>query len=450
MSNNRDIFDDLIKSQLDGFEANVSMADWDAIEAKLDAKERKPILAYFIVAALVLTGLVAGVFQIIKPTEESTNTVATVTETVESSKRNTSVEQNKIVSIEDEGENVAELTPNNISPAQKNTNASNNKVATDKKLALGKEESDKLPTKKVDSEPGVSNKGGDPGFSTLSEGDTSKDVNDGEIADNTVITLPTEIITVKPEPTTKDPIIQTNSPKWEIGISASPTWANKVIGKNGPNAWKVHASFWDIADKMESASLSYQVETHVNRYLGHNFYAGLGLAYNQITESVSYNYIVDSIAIEDRVNKSLTYYYQQDPRGRTKVEYSGTNVYHFIEVPVRLGYKQELKEDKLYLRLEAGLRYMYMFDLSGKKPGVTQIEELIELNRKNSIYSKHNLGFTSSVGICYTINDKMEFTVVPYYNRTWTSIRSREEGITEKPFNYGLNLGLQRKIVFKK
>ena len=47
MSNKHDIFDDLIKSQLEGFEANVSMADWDAIEAQLPVTKRNKVAAYW-------------------------------------------------------------------------------------------------------------------------------------------------------------------------------------------------------------------------------------------------------------------------------------------------------------------------------------------------------------------------------------------------------------------
>ena len=43
MSNKNDIFDDLIKSQLEGFDANVSMADWDAIAVKLPVAKRKKL-----------------------------------------------------------------------------------------------------------------------------------------------------------------------------------------------------------------------------------------------------------------------------------------------------------------------------------------------------------------------------------------------------------------------
>jgi len=58
VSNKHDIFDDLIKSQLEGFEANVSMADWDAIEAQLPVTKRNKVAAYWWVTGLVL--LVVG------------------------------------------------------------------------------------------------------------------------------------------------------------------------------------------------------------------------------------------------------------------------------------------------------------------------------------------------------------------------------------------------------
>ena len=92
---------------------------------------------------------------------------------------------------------------------------------------------------------------------------------------------------------------------------------------------------------------------------------------------------------------------------------------------------------------------MFLADMSGKRTDVTHIVSLNDLSTSLNDYSRHNLGATANAGIYWGLKNNTDFGVTANYNYALTSIRKRDEGITEKPFNFGLNFSIQHKILIK-
>ncbi|MFT5513101.1 MAG: opacity protein-like surface antigen [Bacteroidia bacterium] len=453
MSNQNDIFDDLIKSQLEGFESSVSMADWDAIEAKLVAPKRKRIIAYWWMASIAL--FIAGVTTTMVMIGNKQELVQEPTEIAlnsnDQAQNKESVVVKKYIPIPTEalsGKTGNEPNqPENLTQTTTNiTNDNQTSVVKDetKTLPRSTTEVDKLPTNNVDIKlDETHNKGvADSSFST-----DQKTVVSNETLDP-VISAPKVALNDSGNKTTT-PNETKFKPYSEIGVSFSPTWANKFINPNGANAWKINKDFNHIARTMETGSVSYQLEGRINRYVTERMYLGFGLTYNQIEEKTSYDYLVTEIP-DEIVRKKELDYIPIDPRiGPIDVKYSGRNVYHYFEAPLRFGLTDKIPGTNIKVRFETGVRYMLLADMSGKKPDVTRIDSLVDLKSAISSYSRHNFGLTANAGVYWKVWNNTDFGVTPYYNYALTSIRKRDEGITEKPYNFGVNFSLHHKIRIK-
>jgi hypothetical protein len=450
VSNKNDIFDDLIKSQLEGFDANVSMADWDAIASKLPVAERKKVAAYWWVtglAILVVGILTTAIWHNFNNASNDASEVVILDENQTLQKE--SVVKNNNIPTPNEAPTEKTVNEPNL-PENLNTEIKTTSTEVDSKTSVqSTTEPDNLPTNIVDIKADEDHIKGvdDSAFSTdLSDNSSNDDVDPATSKEPVILAVTDSSQTGNKN----EPILIKSNPKWELGVSFSPNWAKKIISANGDNAWRINKRYNHIANTMESGSISYQLEAHVNRYLNDNVYVNAGINYNQITEKVNYNYEVTEFATE-RVGFNELLYTPIDPRiGAVEINYSGTNTYHYIESPIRIGYLKTIPNAKMNFRVETGLRYMVLADMSGKRTDVTQIESLVDLKSAFTEYSRHNLGATANAGVYWQImKGKGDFGLTTYYNYALTSIRKRDEGITEKPYNFGVNFSLQRKIWIK-
>ena len=469
MEKDNNIFDDLLKSQLADLSGDVSMNDWDAIASRLDAmeeKKRRVVPMWWIWSTgIVLTALVVGWFAfnnnnekvttLDNPTQVENEVVqAPVTPENDSEIKNKYIPTEVLTPAEANQPNQPEITPsrkNTPQPAvntvgaantgsstpdfagtidkadnltqsddQGNmsvatTNGENVEDKTDKPTTVLNElpqtiEVDKLPTKnKVDNKLGDStSKGGRiPSFTTA---------------------FPHE-----------------NYGGWELGFSATPNLAGKFIGENGSQAWRINNKYLNIADKMESSAASYRIDARVNKYFGHNFYIGAGLAYNQVEEDVSYDYVIDRWYVVRETEKTIEEGPQYiNPAQWEHVNYNGTNKYHFIELPVRMGYILPIAQNRFNLRFETGFKYMYLAGMQGMKADVSVLE-LVDLATVTT-YNRNNFGLIGRAGIHYYLNENLDLGLIPYFGTSLTSIRAKNDGITDRPYNSGFNISLQYKF----
>ncbi|MBO6516319.1 MAG: hypothetical protein JJ975_07190 [Bacteroidia bacterium] len=465
MSNERDIFDDLLKSQLNDLSGDVSLADWDAIEAKLDAQEpKRKIMWWFWLTGVLVLGVIASLF-LIKSAPTESNDGLTQTQVTEIEDPQESVIKNKIIPTE---------APRNAEANKSNQPEINSHVSTKLPRSNG---DNNLPTKnEVDNEPGVqSSKGGEnPGFTTASDRG-NQDISNQEPNNNqsgkqsggnetpTVQSIPFNpgwildtgepaLALLKPvtAPNTDNDLKAGNVPdgskvtRWEIGLSASPNWAAKIISPNGGDAWRTNDKYNDIVKNMENGGVSYRLEARVNRYFGKIFYSTVGFGYNQIEENVRYNYIVDKHVTEVESTKKLEYS-ELHPLLRDTVNYSGANTYRYFEVPLRVGIVKPVLNNRARLRVESGFKYIYLQSMEGQRTDVTSLR-LMDLKDAQDLYSKNNLGFSVSAGLFFNLSDNLDLGFTPFYSMSLTSIREKNEGIKDRPYNTGLNINLHHSL----
>lgn len=454
MNENKDIFDDLLKSQLDDLTGEVSFDDWEAIESRLDAMEEKKRapLWWFWLAGIVIVGAVSTVLytQLKSPVSDEIATSYTPTEGTTKEpvviKNNIPTEAPAEAEANNPNQRERGVVQQTSSVAKTNTPTYAAATATsteisdtttsdvvvsdindDSKTLSRSNGNNNLPTKnRVDNEPGdSSSKGGRiSGFTSV---DSSIKVNNND--------------KTTPKGENGNSVKQA---KWEVGIAASPTWASKIISPNGENSWRINPRYNSIAKSMESGGVSYRAGLYVNRYFGQIFYAGAGFNYNQAEENIAYDYIVTEFVTELEDFDELIIS-PRNPLLYDTVKQFGRNTYKFVEIPFRVGLNKPVLNDRLNLRLETGFKYIYLASLQGNKADVTNLE-LLSLKEVKDQYSLHNFGLTTSVGIFFNINKSMTWGMTPYYSWSLSSIRNKNEGIKDKPYTYGLNLNLQHKI----
>lgn len=468
MKEQRDIFDDLLKSQLEGFMSEVSSSDWDAIESRLDAAENKRKVPFW---WMWMAGLLAvGAFTVWYFTQQSTlDQDVAVTQPVEVTKDAGSGTSNEPVGARNniptqappKAEAKKSNQPGNETRTGNVTVTAENAVGTSQVRANNetKEPNGEKPSNDNTDSPeptgdqelptknGVDDKSGD----VSSKGGDTSDFTSKQNIDNPSNPADETSVADAEQGKTKNILNDDErTVKWDIGISVSPNLASKVIGDNGEFAWLINHKYKGIARSSETVGTSYQAGARINRHFqakGQNFYIGTGFTYNQIAESVHYAYIVDEFVTVRETTKELLYT-ELHPLAVEKVNYTGLNVYHFIEIPVRLGFSKELLDNRMTLKTELGVKYMYLAGLEGYKTNVTTLA-LEDLKDVAGTYNRTNLGATANVGWYYKLGRRFELGLVPYYSYTLTSIRSKDAAITEKPYNFGINIGVQHNILSK-
>jgi len=457
-------FDELLRGQMEGLESSVSSADWDAIVNKLDAVEEKkaaPVWWPYLAAGIVV--LVGGLFWLLTPSSDldSGDTV-----------------------VNHETPAVIE-TPSSTNDSEQSDVVENIKIPTNEAQAANRANQPNTPNERTDvqrPEPNVPaipvGDAGDvvgetPGITTPSndreianeDSDKPDESNSKEIAQddnqetaNPDKDLPTNVDNNKPgvisnkDEGRSNPGFSTSSNgSWELGVSFTPNWASKIIRGNGDLAWRINPRFDEITKAMETGSYSYQLNVDVNRYFGKNWFISSGLTYNQVEESVSYDYIVDGF-YDENVNQKTLDFVPWNPSLHYRVNYTGINQYRYLQIPLQLGFVDTLnvKGRQFKLKVESGVQYMGLLGMTGKKLGVTDIRELEDLSTQVDNYSRNNIGANTSIGLYWIAGPRMDLGFSGFGSLALSSIRSKNEAIQERPYNTGLHIGLNYKLLTNK
>lgn len=236
-----------------------------------------------------------------------------------------------------------------------------------------------------------------------------------------------------------------NKGLWELGLSASPALAARLIQTtNSTKSGLLNKYYQEKIDGKENSGNSYQLSFNVNRYLTKSLYISTSVQYDRIIESVSYDHVIDSYP---HVNYNESKIEGYSPRPAEYVQYNGNNTYQFIEIPVKFGIVVTVFRDKLTLRTQAGVQYMYLLSKSGSKIDATYLD-LVNVKSSN-LYNKNNFGGMISTGLYYGFGTKLEFGAQYYFQRNFTSMKSNEAVLLNTPMSYGFNLSLNYKLLSK-
>jgi len=436
VSQNNDIFDDFLKSAMADLEGDVSSQAWDQIASKLDAPKRRRVIGWWLLAGMLAIGLGIGILSTLDQNQEIDGTTLDVDVIDQNSSETTSpIDQNasKDIQVVEEATEIEESRS-----------------------------VDQIPTIKLQDVVPTT-----PAFEIVNDG-----VNDGLNQSFTDWTFENLRIEGKQVPQLTDimsapinkaifyasekdahefnriptsnkgsrkaPGTPSNKGSWELGLSASPAFAAKLIKPNGDFSGLLNQNYKGITEKDEKTGFSYQLALNANLHINKWLYISSGLQYNQLGEAIDYDFVIDSAPVLNATKTRIDSMIPIDPRVREHVQYNGHNTYHYAEIPVKLGIVVPILRDRVELRTEVGIQFSYLFATSGKKIDLTFLS-LNNLDLREG-YNRVNMGGVVTSGLYFITNERMEWGVTPYYQMSLTSIRSATSAIQERPYNYGLNV----------
>lgn len=238
---------------------------------------------------------------------------------------------------------------------------------------------------------------------------------------------------------------QLHKPKkgyWEIGFAFTPSISNKIETKNTTLAGLINKNYYNYVADGEKSSFGSSIGINFQYHNTSNWYVASGLFITQRTENVNYDYTVTDIAVP---SNNIIYEYAPiiNPENYIRVNYQGSNSYHFIEIPINVGYKQSISP-KFELRSQAGVSYMALQNRNGKKGDFLTLElkDLTQLDLKS-----RNIAANIKSGLYYNTS-RVAIGLEPMFGINLNSLNNEAtSAIKTKPYSYGLNLTTNIKLI---
>jgi hypothetical protein len=226
---------------------------------------------------------------------------------------------------------------------------------------------------------------------------------------------------------------------WEAGFSFTPSVSGKFISENASFAGLINRNYYKNVANNENAAFSNSAGLNIQYHLPSNFFIASGLFIAQRTESLNYNY---TITETPRVNNNeITGYTPLPSASFINVNYNGSNSYHFVEIPLNLGYKQDISS-KFELRGQLGMSYLKLFNLNGVKANYTTLEVT---NLNDYAFNQSNLAANAKLGV-YLNKERFTIGAEPIFNYNLTSLSGQNAAIKVKPYSYGFNISTNYKF----
>jgi hypothetical protein len=227
-----------------------------------------------------------------------------------------------------------------------------------------------------------------------------------------------------------------NTPHWETGLVFTPGLSDKIVSAvAGRENW-INKDYDEIANSMEGSGFSNTFGINTAYHFKNKLFVGSGLYITQRQESVNYDYVVTEAP---NVTNNVIFGYL--PISPIQISYSGSNSYHFIEIPVNIGYKINVIRN-FELRPQVGLSYLALVKQQGLKTNYVDLllEDVTSMNLNTSNISA-NIKFGS-----YLNMDNWVIGVEPQAGVNLNSFRGGNDAFNVKPYNYGLTLSTAYKF----
>lgn len=220
---------------------------------------------------------------------------------------------------------------------------------------------------------------------------------------------------------------------WEFGVSFTPGLSNKLISENSLLSGLINRNYNEAVANSESSSFANTFGFNV-QYHAKSWFLATGIFRTQRGEKVNYNYqITESVFETDQ--KTLDYI-PLDPAAYEWVVYSGSNSYHFLEIPLNVGYKMSVSRN-FEVRSQLGVSYMALLNREGK---IGSFKTLQLQDIKDLQFNPHNIAANVKTGVYWT-NSHFALGVEPVFGVNLNTLRSAEtSAIKTKPYGYGINI----------
>lgn len=227
---------------------------------------------------------------------------------------------------------------------------------------------------------------------------------------------------------------------WETGISFTPSISSKISDVNKDLSGLINKSYNTLVASSESATFGNTFGFNAQYHPKGRFFYSSGLYLTQRAEEVKYNYTITEGVSAD--NNKITDIYPLDPRAYEYINYKGSNSYHFIEIPLNIGYKQPISRN-FELRTQVGISYLSLLNSSGQKGNFTtlRLDDLSTLN-----FNTNHIAANLKSGLYYN-RPRITLGLEPMIGMNLTNLQDRStSAILDKPYSYGINLTTNLKL----
>jgi hypothetical protein len=247
-------------------------------------------------------------------------------------------------------------------------------------------------------------------------------------------------VIVQPIPTSKPSHLAYDKSHWETGISFTPSLSSKISGINKDLSGLINRSYDKFVANSESAAFGNTFGFNAQYHPKGRFFYSSGLYLTQRAEQVNYDYtITENFFPTNKINER---YFDLDPRAYVDVNYTGSNSYHFIEIPLNIGYKQPLSRN-FELRTQVGVSYLSLLSSSGKKGN---FETLFLDNLSNLNFNTNHIAANLKSGLYYH-RPRLAIGLEPMIGMNLTNLQNKStSAILDKPYSYGINLTTNFKL----
>ncbi|MDB4161062.1 hypothetical protein N9772_01685 [Bacteroidia bacterium] len=256
----------------------------------------------------------------------------------------------------------------------------------------------------------------------------------GDISPNTLQLIPpTRIASVIANHTNTSESTPKPERHWEVGVSFTPGLSNKITSESRTLNGLINRSYYDKIANSETTAFSNTFGFNI-QYHAKEWFISSGLFITKRREQLDYKYTITEGPLYDAT--TIYSYVPLDPIAYESIVYSGSNSYHFIEIPLNIGHKTTISPN-FELRTQLGASYMALRNREGKKGNFTtlELEDLQDLQ-----FAQHNIAANVKTGL-YLNKSRFIVGVEPTFGINLNSLRSVEtSAIKTKPYGYGLNI----------
>lgn len=228
----------------------------------------------------------------------------------------------------------------------------------------------------------------------------------------------------------------------EMGVSFTPSIASKLSSERAELGGLINKRYRDIASESESAAFASSTSFNLEFHFTSNLFIGTGIGITQRTEAVSYNYVIDDYPSVDPVKKVIDGYTPLPPVARDSINHSGSNSYHFIEIPLTIGYAANVGR-RFEIRNQIDLSYMLLFNKIGQTADYTYLT-LNDLSTLDYI-NNSNISSTFKSGVYYKFKNFV-IGAEPTVSMNLNSLSNSSSALKIKPYYYGFNLTTNIKL----
>jgi hypothetical protein len=239
--------------------------------------------------------------------------------------------------------------------------------------------------------------------------------------------------------------VPSNVAHWEVGPVFTPSLSGKFTSANKQNPNLLNPLYKSLVAKSEKIAFATSYGINVQFHPVSSFYISSGLFVTQRTEQVDYDYIITNFAQSDGNTGIITHYDNLVPADQHRIKYAGSNSYHFIEIPLNIGFKQPISPIFEW-RSQIGLSYLALMQRNGKKGDAISLE-LIDL--ANVQLTQQNIATNVKTGLYYN-RSRFAIGVEPVFGLNLNSLSDGNSALIKtKPYSYGLNISTNFKLLKK-